>query len=93
MPWSWPAFFVSLPDPAGRSFDFARRGELPDRVAVSVTPLSNSDPTQAPALDRFPEWRDTEPVPRDAPWPDTGGWTKGLALLRVIRPAVEILAP
>jgi hypothetical protein len=31
-----------------------------------------NDPTQAPTLDRFPEWRDTPPVPRDAPWADSG---------------------
>ncbi|MEA3178796.1 MAG: hypothetical protein QOI59_2319 [Gammaproteobacteria bacterium] len=39
---------IGTPEEVRRSFDFARRGELPDRVAVSVTPLSNSDPTQAP---------------------------------------------
>jgi hypothetical protein len=26
-----------------------------------------NDPTQAPALDRFPQWRDTPSVPQDAP--------------------------
>jgi phytoene dehydrogenase-like protein len=30
------------------SFAYARRGDIPLRHAVSVTPLSNSDPTQAP---------------------------------------------
>jgi len=31
------------------SFASAKRGDIPARHAVSVTPLSNSDPTQAPA--------------------------------------------
>jgi tetratricopeptide (TPR) repeat protein len=29
-----------------------------------------NDPIQAPELDRFPEWRDTPPVPLEAPWAD-----------------------
>jgi phytoene dehydrogenase-like protein len=40
---------IGTPEEVRRSFDFARRGEMPERVAVSVTPLSNHDPTQAPA--------------------------------------------
>jgi phytoene dehydrogenase-like protein len=39
---------IGTPAEVRRSFDFARRGEMPERVAVSVTPLSNHDPTQAP---------------------------------------------
>lgn len=31
-----------------QSFAYAKRGDVPMRHAVSVTPLSNSDPTQAP---------------------------------------------
>ena len=31
-----------------------------------------NDPTQVPALDRFPEWRAAPPPPRDAPWPEGG---------------------
>ena len=30
------------------SFAYARRGDIPKRHALSLTPLSNSDPTQAP---------------------------------------------
>ena len=29
-----------------------------------------NDPTEAPALDCFPEWRDAHRVALDAPWPE-----------------------
>jgi len=41
-----------------------------------------NDPTQAPALDRFPEWRETPPVPRDAPWPDSEASAASRAVAR-----------
>jgi phytoene dehydrogenase-like protein len=40
---------MGTPDEVRQSFAYARRGDIPARHAVSVTPLSNSDPTQAPA--------------------------------------------
>ena len=39
---------IGTPDEVRESFAAARRGDIPRRHAVSVTPLSNSDPTQAP---------------------------------------------
>jgi phytoene dehydrogenase-like protein len=39
---------IGTPDEVRQSFTLARSGEMPQRMAVSVTPLSNSDPTQAP---------------------------------------------
>jgi phytoene dehydrogenase-like protein len=40
---------IGLPDDVREMFWAARRGELPSRYAMSVTPLSNIDPSQAPA--------------------------------------------
>jgi phytoene dehydrogenase-like protein len=40
---------IGTPDEVRQSFVYAKRGDIPHRHAVSVTPLSNSDPTQAPA--------------------------------------------
>jgi phytoene dehydrogenase-like protein len=39
---------IGTPDEVRQSFAYAKRGDIPDRHAVSVTPLSNSDPTQSP---------------------------------------------
>jgi phytoene dehydrogenase-like protein len=39
---------IGTPDEVRQSFAYAKRGELPKRHAVSVTPLSNADPSQAP---------------------------------------------
>lgn len=39
---------IGLPDDVREMFWAARRGDLPSRYAMSVTPLSNIDPTQAP---------------------------------------------
>lgn len=41
--------YIGTPDEVRDSFAFARRGDIPKRHALSLTPLSNSDPTQAPA--------------------------------------------
>ena len=40
---------IGTPQEVRQSFAYAKRGDVPGRHAVSVTPLSNSDPTQAPA--------------------------------------------
>jgi phytoene dehydrogenase-like protein len=40
---------IGTPEEVRESFASAKRGDIPARHAVSVTPLSNSDPTQAPA--------------------------------------------
>src|ERR1700722_2936774 len=40
---------IGTPEEVRQSFAYAKRGDIPNRHAVSVTPLSNSDPTQAPA--------------------------------------------
>ena len=40
--------YMGTPEEVRESFAAARRGDVPERVAVSLTPLSNSDPTQAP---------------------------------------------
>jgi len=39
---------IGLADDVRHSFATARRGDIPDRHAVSLSPLSNIDPTQAP---------------------------------------------
>ena len=39
---------IGTPEEVREAFATARRGDVPVRHAVSVTPLSNSDPTQAP---------------------------------------------
>jgi phytoene dehydrogenase-like protein len=39
---------IGTPEEVRESFASARRGDIPQRHAVSVTPLSNTDPTQAP---------------------------------------------
>lgn len=39
---------IGLPDDVRESFWAARRGEIPPRHALSVTPTSNIDPSQAP---------------------------------------------
>jgi phytoene dehydrogenase-like protein len=39
---------IGLPEEVRESFAAAKRGDIPARHAVSVTPLSNSDPSQAP---------------------------------------------
>jgi phytoene dehydrogenase-like protein len=39
---------IGLADDVRHSFAAARRGDIPDRHAVSISPLSNIDPTQAP---------------------------------------------
>lgn len=39
---------IGLPEEVRESFAAARRGDIPARHALSVTPLSNSDPSQAP---------------------------------------------
>jgi phytoene dehydrogenase-like protein len=39
---------IGLPEDVRHSFATAKRGDIPNRHAVSVTPLSNCDPTQAP---------------------------------------------
>jgi phytoene dehydrogenase-like protein len=39
---------IGLPEEVRESFATARRGDIPQRHALSVTPLSNTDPTQAP---------------------------------------------
>lgn len=40
--------YIGTPEEVRESFAAAKRGDLPKRHAVSLTPLSNSDPTQAP---------------------------------------------
>jgi phytoene dehydrogenase-like protein len=40
---------IGLPEDVREMFWAARRGEIPARHALSVTPVSNIDPTQAPA--------------------------------------------
>lgn len=40
---------IGLPEDVREMFWAARRGDIPKRYAVSVTPLSNIDPSQAPA--------------------------------------------
>lgn len=40
---------IGTPEEARESFAAARRGDIPKRHAMSLTPLSNSDPSQAPA--------------------------------------------
>lgn len=40
---------IGLADNVRESFAAARRGEIPQRHAVSVSPMSNIDPSQAPA--------------------------------------------
>jgi tetratricopeptide (TPR) repeat protein len=46
---------------------------LPDghHAFLAALVAAINDPDLAPALDRFPIWRDTEAVPRDTPWPVT----------------------
>lgn len=39
---------IGTPDEVRESFATAKRGDIPRRHAVSVTPLSNTDPSQAP---------------------------------------------
>src|SRR3546814_16676514 len=39
---------IGTPEEVRESFAAAKRGDIPQRHAVSVTPLSNSDPSQAP---------------------------------------------
>ena len=39
---------VGTPDEVRQAFAFAKRGDIPNRHAVSLTPLSNTDPSQAP---------------------------------------------
>jgi phytoene dehydrogenase-like protein len=39
---------IGTPEEVREAFATARRGDIPTRHAVSVTPLSNSDPSQAP---------------------------------------------
>ena len=39
---------IGTPEEVRQSFAYAKRGDVPTRHAVSVTPLSNSDPSQAP---------------------------------------------
>jgi hypothetical protein len=45
---------------------------LPDGDHDFLTALlaAINDPDLAPALDRFPIWRDTAPIARNAPWPE-----------------------
>ncbi|WP_380879630.1 beta-carotene ketolase [Sphingomonas sp. DBB INV C78] len=40
---------IGTPEEVRESFAAAKRGDIPRRHAMSVTPLSNSDPSQAPA--------------------------------------------
>lgn len=40
--------YIGTPQEVRDSFAYARRGDIPRRHALSLTPLSNSDPTQAP---------------------------------------------
>ena len=40
---------IGTPEDVRQSFAYPKRGDIPNRHAVSVTPLSNSDPTQATA--------------------------------------------
>jgi phytoene dehydrogenase-like protein len=40
--------YIGTPEEVRESFAAARRGDIPKRHALSVTPLSNSDPSQAP---------------------------------------------
>jgi len=40
--------YIGTPEQVRESFAAARRGDIPKRHALSLTPLSNSDPTQAP---------------------------------------------
>ena len=40
---------IGLADDVRHSFATARRGDIPERHAVSLSPLSNIDPTQAPS--------------------------------------------
>ena len=40
--------YIGTPQEVRESFAAARRGDIPKRHALSVTPLSNSDPSQAP---------------------------------------------
>lgn len=39
---------IGTPDEVRAAFAYAKRGDIPVRHALSLTPLSNSDPTQAP---------------------------------------------
>ncbi|WP_443478686.1 phytoene desaturase family protein [Novosphingobium aerophilum] len=40
---------IGTPDEVRQSFAMARRGDIPERHAMSLSPLSNTDPSQAPA--------------------------------------------
>jgi hypothetical protein len=52
---------------------------LPEAQHDFVTALlaAINDPTQAADLDRFPQWRDAKPIPRDPPWPELAGEASG----------------
>ena len=53
--------------------DYLRPKLRPDAHEFLAAVLAAiNDPTEVPALDRFPEWRDTPPVAREAPWPGSG---------------------
>lgn len=39
---------IGTPEEVRQSFAFAKRGDIPSRHVVSLTPLSNTDPSQAP---------------------------------------------
>lgn len=41
--------YIGTPEEVRESFAAARRGDIPGRHALSVSPLSNTDPSQAPA--------------------------------------------
>lgn len=40
--------YIGTPEQVRESFAAARRGDIPKEIALSITPLSNTDPTQAP---------------------------------------------
>jgi len=63
---------VAYPWDVGYLLDYlAPRLPDGDRAFLTALLAAINDPDLAPALDRFPIWRDTEAVPRDAPWPVT----------------------
>jgi hypothetical protein len=61
---------VAYPWDVGYLLDYLSP-RLPDGQHALLTALlaAINDPDLAPALDRFPAWRDAEAVPRDTPWP------------------------
>jgi tetratricopeptide (TPR) repeat protein len=74
---------VAYPWDVGYLLDYlAPRLADGDRAFLTALLAAINDPDLAPALNRFPIWRDTDAVARDTPWPMTeivaGGQPDGL---------------